>query len=82
MEAAQAEGKVSLCSSLNTDDAAKILARVPAISLVRAGAPRNGVPAGGRVRVEVPAEHYLALRDDGWRPRSLARTFEVDEPGG
>ena len=32
-----------------------------------------------RVWVELPTEHCLAIPDDGWRPRALARSFEEDE---
>jgi iron(III) transport system ATP-binding protein len=32
-----------------------------------------------RVWVELPPEHCLAIPDDGWRPRVLARTFDEDE---
>ena len=32
-----------------------------------------------RVWVELPPEHCLAIPDDGWRPRTLARTFDDDE---
>ncbi|TMC79009.1 MAG: ABC transporter ATP-binding protein [Chloroflexi bacterium] len=32
-----------------------------------------------RVWVELPPEHCLAIPDDGWRPRALARTFDDDE---
>ena len=32
--------------------------------------------------VEFPVEHCVAIADDGWRPRVLARTFEDDEVEG
>jgi ABC-type sugar transport system ATPase subunit len=32
-----------------------------------------------RVWVELPPEYCLAIPDDGWRPRALARTFDEDE---
>ncbi len=32
-----------------------------------------------RVWVEFPVEHCVAIADDGWRPRVLARTFDDDE---
>ena len=40
--------------------------------------------AGARLRrdqtvwVEFPAEHSLAIPDDGWRPRAVSRSFEED----
>jgi iron(III) transport system ATP-binding protein len=32
-----------------------------------------------RVWVELPPEHCLAIPDDGWRPRTLVRSFDEDE---
>ncbi|HEV8536920.1 MAG TPA: ABC transporter ATP-binding protein [Candidatus Limnocylindria bacterium] len=32
-----------------------------------------------RVWVELPPEHCLAIPDDGWRPRTLTRTFDDEE---
>jgi iron(III) transport system ATP-binding protein len=32
-----------------------------------------------RVWVELPAEHCLAIPDDGWRPRTQARTFDDED---
>ena len=35
-----------------------------------------------QVWVELPPEYCLAIPDDGWRPRALARTFDDDETEG
>ncbi len=48
--------------------------------LVRARAhPSLQLRRGQDVWVEFPVEHCVAMRDDGWRPRALQRTFEEDE---
>ncbi|HLQ05928.1 MAG TPA: ABC transporter ATP-binding protein [Verrucomicrobiae bacterium] len=48
--------------------------------LVRARAhPSTTLRRDQQVWVEFPIEHCVAIPDDGWRPRALARTFEADE---
>jgi iron(III) transport system ATP-binding protein len=48
--------------------------------LVRARAhPASVLARGQDVWVELPLEHCVAMRDDGWRPRALQRTYEEDE---
>ena len=48
--------------------------------LVRARAhPSVSLRRGQDVWVEFPVAHCVAMRDDGWRPRALQRTFEEDE---
>ncbi len=47
--------------------------------LVRARAhPSARLRRDQAVWVEFPPEHCLAIPDDGWRPRALARSFEED----
>jgi len=49
-------------------------------TLVRARAhPSLQLRRGQDVWVEFPLDHCVAMRDDGWRPRALQRTFEEDE---
>ena len=49
-------------------------------TLVRARAhPSVALQRSQTVWVEFPIEHSIAMRDDGWRPRALQRTFEEDE---
>ncbi len=49
-------------------------------TLVRARAhPSLQMRRGQDVWVEFPVDHCVAMRDDGWRPRALQRTFEEDE---
>jgi iron(III) transport system ATP-binding protein len=49
-------------------------------TLVRARAhPSAQLRRGQEVWVEFPLEHCVAMRDDGWRPRALTRSFEEDE---
>jgi ABC-type sugar transport system ATPase subunit len=48
--------------------------------LVRAKAhPSTQLAREQQVWVEFPIEHCVAIRDDGWRPRVLARTFSEDD---
>jgi len=48
--------------------------------LVRARAhPSTSMRRDQAVWVEFPVEHCVAIPDDGWRPRALARTFEAEE---
>jgi iron(III) transport system ATP-binding protein len=48
--------------------------------LVRAHAhPSTELRRDQRVWVEFPVEHCVAIPDDGWRPKALARTFDDDE---
>jgi len=48
--------------------------------LVRARAhPATELARDQKVWVEFPVEHCVAISDDGWRPRALARTFDEDE---
>ncbi len=48
--------------------------------LVRARAhPSSTLRRDQKVWVEFPVEHCVAIPDDGWRPRALARTFEPDQ---
>ncbi len=48
-------------------------------TLVRARAhPASRLRRDQRVWVEFPPERCLAIPDDGWRPRALARSFEED----
>ncbi|MBI2324044.1 MAG: ABC transporter ATP-binding protein [Chloroflexi bacterium] len=49
-------------------------------TLVRARAhPSVQLRRGQDVWVEFPVEHCVAMRDDGWRPRALQRSFGEDE---
>jgi iron(III) transport system ATP-binding protein len=49
-------------------------------TLVRARAhPSVQLRRGQDVWVEFPVDHCVAMRDDGWRPRALQRTFEPEE---
>jgi iron(III) transport system ATP-binding protein len=48
--------------------------------LIRARAhPSTQLTREQQVWVEFPVEHCVAIPDDGWRPRALARTFDEDE---
>jgi iron(III) transport system ATP-binding protein len=48
-------------------------------TLVRARAhPSDQLVRGQDAWVEFPPGHCIAMRDDGWRPRALQRTFEED----
>jgi iron(III) transport system ATP-binding protein len=49
-------------------------------TLVRARAhPSVRLSRGEKVWVEFPVDHCVAMRDDGWRPRALQRSFEEDD---
>jgi iron(III) transport system ATP-binding protein len=49
-------------------------------TLVRARAhPSTQLTRNQSVFVEFPVEHCVAMRDDGWRPRALQRSFEEEE---
>jgi iron(III) transport system ATP-binding protein len=51
--------------------------------LVRAHAhPSTQLVRDQRVWVEFPVEHCVAIPDDGWRPKALARTFDDEETAG